>query len=69
MTPTDLRSALNSLPLTEQAALRMRFGLVKDRPYEHGNAEIAMRLDITVSQANQIVAAGLHRLKMTHVPD
>ena len=69
MTSDTLRLALNDLPFLENAALRMRFGLVEERPYEHRNSEIARRLDITVSQANQIVEAGLHRLKIRHKPD
>ena len=68
LTPAALRLALNDLPWLENAALRMRFGLVDDRPYEHGNAEIARRLDITPAQANRIVEQGIYHLKVAHIP-
>ncbi len=60
--------ALRSLPPLQAAALRMSLGLVADRPYKHTDDEIARRLSTTPTKARMLREAGLHALKLKHVP-
>ena len=60
--------ALRSLPPLQAAAVRMAFGLALDRPYKHTDEEIARRLEVTPVKARMLREAGLHALRLKHVP-
>ena len=54
---------LRSLPPIEGAILRMLYGLVPERPYEHTLTEIAERLEISVARAAFLRDSALYALK------
>ena len=64
----NVSEALRNLPALEAAAVRMAYGLVSERPYQHTDREIGLRLEVTTGQARMLREAGLYKLMLRNIP-